>query len=107
MGQRYTRVEGLQFPKGSDREYIEEWNKGISNQLIRKSVKGEEIIYCKSPWNFTIKGSGDRLPECRLNVGNIISVHPNYKMRFEKWNYTYEPWKFCYTWSYSFIQVEG
>lgn len=105
MGSKYTDISGLSFPKGSDREYIEEWSEGSKDILTRKTVNGDVLVNQENKTILTIKGKGDCLPKCELAIGDIVNVRGN-TFVFEKWNYTYEPWAFSYSWSYSFVQIK-
>lgn len=110
MSSKYTVIPGLSFPKGSDREYVEEWCSAPAPCVIRKTINGDEVVTNHNRCAFSISGSGDTLPQCDLKVGDVVSVMTSTKrsisLRFEKWHYKYLPWQFTYTWSYSFIEVE-
>jgi hypothetical protein len=108
----YTVITGLSFPKGSDREYIEEWNSLPDHPAIHKTISGHSLLEGKERCALTISGNGDRLPECTLNIGDVITVTPLHLtkpilLRFKGWTYKHISWQFSYSWTYSFIETEA
>lgn len=107
---RYTKIDGLSFPKHSDREYLEHWESKSDHLVIRKTIQGDEIIDGHDLRTLTISGSGDVLPNCSLTVGTRVTINPIGSdkpiiFRFEKWGYKYSPWDFNYSWTYLFTEV--
>lgn len=107
---KYTLIEGISFPKNSDREYVETWESLSDSLLIRKTIGGETVMEGKERCMLTLSGNGDVLPLCTLDIGdtvNVKNVHgQTIRMRFKSWNYKHAPWQFFYNWSYSFVEVE-
>jgi hypothetical protein len=112
MAAPYTRIHGLSFPKGSDQDYAEEWKLTPTSPVVRKTIQGDQLLKGgKGLWSLTLGGSGDVLPTCELTLGDMLTLIPPHShtpimMRFETWGYRHTPWQFCYTWNYSFIEME-
>lgn len=110
MGDRYTKIKGLSFPKHSDREYQELWESLSNRAIIRKTIRGDEIVDGQELRTLTITGNGDILPKCSLKVGECVTLKPRGAaepsvFRFEKWGHKYCPWDFNYSWTYVFTEV--
>jgi hypothetical protein len=110
MKSPYTHIQGLSFPKGSDREYTEDWESVPGHPVIRKTINGDSFLTGNERHILTIKGKGDIAPICVLNVGDVVSIKPlrankSLPFRFEKWGIKYSPWEFQYNWTYTFSEV--
>lgn len=110
MSEKYTLIDGLLFPKGSDREYVENWESVPERPIMRKTIDGQMIVEGKERCMLTITGSGDVLPACTLGIGDKVTIQSasgkSITMRFKSWSYKYVPWQFAYNWSYSFVEME-
>jgi hypothetical protein len=111
MAAQYTFVEGLSFPKGSDREYIETWDSLPDKPVLRKTIDDRVFLDGKEGCMLTITGSGDVLPVCALSIGDTVTINTIFgktvTMRFKAWNYKHLPWQFSYNWSYSFVEMDN
>ncbi len=110
MADRYIQIQGLSFPKNSDREYQEHWESMSNHPVIRKTIRGDEIVDGRELRTLTISGNGDVLPVCSLKVGDSVTIKPRGSeelaiFRFEKWGHKYSPWEFNYSWMYVFTEV--
>ncbi|QOL19416.1 hypothetical protein [Candidatus Bodocaedibacter vickermanii] len=110
MTDRYTKIEGLSFPKHSDREYQEHWESRSDHLVIRKTIQGDAVIEGHELRTLTLSGNGDVLPKCTLKVGDSVTIKPRgfdelIVFRFEKWGHKYSPWDFNYSWRYVFAEV--
>lgn len=110
MKHRYSDIQGLTFPKGSDQEYLEHWETIPGHPLVRKTINGDLILLGKELRTLTITGKGDTSPKSTLKVGDVVSIIPLNGVdltpfRFEKWSVKYSPWEFQYTWTYIFSEV--
>jgi hypothetical protein len=110
MGERYTKIEGISFPKNSDRDYVEHLESVSGCPVIRKTIRGDEIVEGGELGTLTFSGSGDVLPHCSLKVGEVVAIKPRgfndvALFRFEKWGHKYSPWDFNYSWTYVFTEV--
>ncbi len=110
MKSPYTLIQGLSFPKGSDREYSEHWESVPGRPVIRKTIDGDSFLIGNELRTLTIAGKGDIQPICVLNVGEVVSIkllglNRSLPFRFEKWGIKYSPWEFQYNWTYTFSEV--
>ncbi len=110
MSYGYSVFEGLKFPKGSDKEYVEEWGSSFSAERGVRTINGDFLNTKTHMRTLTVRGSGNVAPECGVEIGKQTAVRSEKlnhicQMRLDKWQVNWVPWEFKYVWSYTFSEV--